>query len=234
MPFSSSRLWRFSSAVSISTPWRSMAPRIGTSGARCPRRRSAARASRPAAARVPVQAQRDVRVLGRVRRRGLDRHLVEADLLRALAGDVLVVDGRRVRGSASAPPSPCRGASRSSRARRTRAWCRSGCPPATMPWLASTWASYFRWWPILPFRILQQRPQPLERRLEVELLGRAGIAVRQRHIGGAAPARLQTRRRRSAPACSRGCRSRCRRRTSSGASSRSSQAPAGRSVRTVS
>ncbi|MFN2831542.1 hypothetical protein ACKUFH_25530, partial [Escherichia coli] len=32
--------------------------------------------------------QRDVRVLGRVFGRGLERHLVEADLLRALARDV--------------------------------------------------------------------------------------------------------------------------------------------------
>ena len=39
-----------------------------------------------------MQLQRDVGVLGGIVRRGFDRHLVEADLLRALAGDVLVLD----------------------------------------------------------------------------------------------------------------------------------------------
>ena len=44
-------------------------------------------------AQRPVQAQGDVGVLGRIRPRVLDRDLVERELLRALAGDVLVVDG---------------------------------------------------------------------------------------------------------------------------------------------
>ena len=43
-----------------------------------------------------VQLQRDVGVLGRVRGRGIDVDLVEADLLRALAGDFRIGDGLHV------------------------------------------------------------------------------------------------------------------------------------------
>ena len=39
-----------------------------------------------------VQLQRDVRVLGRISRGLLEGHLVEGDLLRSLAGHVLVLD----------------------------------------------------------------------------------------------------------------------------------------------
>ena len=55
-----------------------------------PRERRHALELRPQRA---VQAQRDVGILGRILRGALYRHLVEAQLLRALARDVLVADG---------------------------------------------------------------------------------------------------------------------------------------------
>ena len=80
---------------SISTPWRSMRCSTGTSGCSIslvqPRQRSASRSSsRPQRA---VQPQCHVGVLGRVFGGALDADLVEADLLGALAGDVLEVNG---------------------------------------------------------------------------------------------------------------------------------------------
>ena len=43
-----------------------------------------------------MQAQGDVRVLGGVRPGGVEVHFVEADLLRALAGNLLVLGGLHV------------------------------------------------------------------------------------------------------------------------------------------
>ena len=55
-----------------------------------------------------MQLQRDVRVLGRVFRRAIHVDLIEGDLLRALAGDILVVNGLDPEIFLGAS-SPCRG-----------------------------------------------------------------------------------------------------------------------------
>ena len=151
-----------------------------------------------------MQLQRDVRVLGRVLGGALDRHLVERDLLRALAGDVLVLDRVdaevQLRAGIHVVARRCRvqhvGLEHRVVAHAARARCRSRC---------STCASYLRWWPTFaPLRVLEQRLQPRERLSP----GRAGPARRRSRAraGGRRPcrARCRTRRRRSRLACSRG------------------------------
>ena len=139
-----------------------------------------------------VQPQRDVGVLGGVLGGALHRHLVEADLLGALAGDVLVVDGvdaevvlrQRIhvvaRGGAVQHVGLEHGVVAHARAARCR-----GC--------ASTCASYFRWWPTLACAASssQRLAAARARASRSSCVGRAGVVVRQRHVGGRRPARSQ-------------------------------------------
>ena len=132
-----------------------------------------------------MQLQRDVRVLGRIRRRRFQVDLVECQLFRALAGDVFVMDGvpaevqlrrrvhvvarrdavqhvgleHRVEGHALEPDPVTR--------QHVRVVLEMVPDLAVVP-------------------ALEERPQLVAHLVARQLVGRAGVVVRERHVGRAA------------------------------------------------
>ena len=132
-----------------------------------------------------VQLQRDVRVFGRVLGGPLDRHLVEGDLLRALAGDVLVLD--RVDAEVELRAG-IHVVARRGRVQHVglehRVVAHAGEFDAAALQHVCVVLQVMADLPAL--RVLEQRLQPRERRRPVELVRRAGVVVRERQVGGLA------------------------------------------------
>ena len=155
-----------------------------------------------------MEPQRDVGVLGRVRGRAPTLDLLEADALRALAGDLVVGERPAGRGGARRAR-PCR-AARCSRARRTGAACRGRSRRAARRGsraragrTSGSAPSFCRDAILEPG--LEQRQRPFD----AELVGRAGVAVREREVRRLA-GRSRTRRRRARRRTDRARWSRCR------------------------
>jgi hypothetical protein len=132
-----------------------------------------------------VQLERDVRVLGRVLRGLVHRHLVERNLLRALARDVLVLDrvDPEVELRAGIHVVPRRGRVQHVGLEHrvvAHAGERDAAAQQHVRVVLEVMAD------LRPLRVLEQRLQPRERPLPVELVRRAGVIVREGQVRGLA------------------------------------------------
>ncbi len=131
-----------------------------------------------------MQAQRDVRVLRGVGRRGFDADLIEADLLGALAGDVLEVDGvdakvlerHRIHIVAGGGAVEYVGFEHGVVALAAQRDAVIGEHVHVELHVRAD---------LGVLRVLEQRAQHGQHPVAIELLGRARIAVRQRHVDAA-------------------------------------------------
>ncbi len=173
-----------SSAPSISTPRYSMRASTGTSGCSIScvqplQRRHAVQLRR----QHLVQLQGHVGILGRVLRSALHRHLIEGQLLGALAGHLLERDGldaqilrrRRVHVVARGHAVPDVGLEHGVVAHALDVDVVVGQHVGIVLQMLAELGQ---------LRILQQRLQRREHPRARQLFGRAGIVVRERHIGG--------------------------------------------------
>ena len=131
------------------------------------------------AATSVVHVQRLVGVLAGVFGGAGDVDLVEPDLVRTLAAQVLVLDAGAAQvafGQAGQPVRPVH---------LEHITLQHGVVPipcTSMPWLANTWRSYLTCWPSLWLPVLQPGLEPRQHLVARQLVRRAGVVVGQRHI----------------------------------------------------